>query len=240
MADERRIFPTETVLELVAGKKDADTSELASFLLGRPLATPSSAKAAAPFATAWLARWHPKFMDLDWKDDGNWKQFVAQAKSRVGDNLSLVPLSGRLKTFADDVLNTLKDSHESLMRQTDAASKLEQKVKDLEPLADSVKKLQKKNDELEGKLKSMKTDMGQLQRQVNSYQGKVAIDNEELMQTIRDAIKDGLKGLAVSGGATAGTAAALAEAELPVMETEDSEDEFGFGKSKNADDEFGF
>lgn len=238
MADERRIFPTETVLELVAGKKDADTSALAGYLLGRPLASPVSAMAAAPFAAAWLCRWYPKFSDLDWKEGEDWNQFVNQAKARLGDNISLSPISGSLKKFGDAVLDALKDSHESLMRQTDAAAKLEQRVRELEPLEKAFKTLQKKNDETEEKLKTMKSDMGSLQRQVNGYQGKLAIDNNELMQTIKDAIKDGLKGLSVSGAATAGTAAALAEAETQPLV--DSEDEFGFGSSKNSDDEFGF
>lgn len=238
MADDRRIFPIETVLELVAGKKDADTSGLASYLLGRTLPDSASAKAAAPFAAAWLARWYPKFAELEWKEGEDWNQFVLQGKTRLGDNLSLSPITGRLRTLGDQALDALKSAHESLMRQTDAAAKLEQRVRELEPLENSIKALQKKNDELEGKLKIMKTDMGALQRQVSGFQGKMAVDNDELMQTIKDAIKDGLKGLAIGGAATAGTAAALAEAETPIIEEE--EDEFGFGKSKSADDEFGF
>lgn len=232
MADERRVFPTETVLELVAGKKDADTRDLVNFLLGKTITYAECAQAAASFAIAWLSRWNPRFMDLDWKDDGNWKQFVAQAKSKLGENLSLAPISGRLKTIADNALNSIKEAHESLLRQTDAAAKLEQRVAELEPLEQSIKNLQKKNDELEAKLKSSKKDMQALNRKALEFEGKMAVDNEQLMQIIKDTIKDALKTMAVSGGATAGTAAALAEAEMPVVEADPPADEWGFKSSR--------
>lgn len=237
MADERRIFPTETVLELVTGKQDADTSDLASFLMGMPVTGQEGDKAAASFAAAWLARWYPKFMDLDWKDDGNWQQFVAQAKGKLGDSLSLAPLSGPLKKFADEVLVALQKSHESLMRQTDAAVQLEQRVRALEPLEAGIQALQKKNDQLEEKLKATRKDMGALQRQANEFEGKMAIDHDELLRTIKDAVKDAIKdnlrGLVAAGGATAGAAEALAAAESGdvVVEEAPAEDEWGF-KSK--------
>lgn len=236
MADERRIFPTETVLELVAGKKDADTSEIASFLLGRSIASPLETKAAAPFAAAWLASWQPKFMNLDWQDDGDWSQFVLKAKSRFGDHISLTPMSGQISVLANDVLDCLDKAQESLLRQTDAAIKLEQRVKDLEPLEETVKTLQKKNDELEAKLKTSKSEMAACQRKLNEFDGKAALDEGELVRTIKDAIKDGLKGLSFGGAAAAGAAEALAEAERPVAKEPEAlseDDEWGF-KSKRA------
>lgn len=239
MADERRIFPTETILALVAGKKDADTRELAAYLLGRPVADDLEARAAAPFASAWLARWQPKFMDLDWQEDGNWQQFVAKAKSRFGDHISVMPMSGQIKVLTDDVMDRLDKAHDSLLRQTDAAAKLEQRLKELEPLENAVQTLQKKNDELEARLKASKSEMAACQRKLNEYEGKVALDDDELRRTIKDAIADGLKGLAVSGGATTGTAEALAEAEAPITMEQDTppEDEWGFKskRKKNSD-----
>lgn len=241
MADERRIFPTETVLELVLGKKGPKTEEIVSFITGRPFENGPQARAVAPFAIAWLAGWEPKFMTLELEDESDWNKLVAGAKTSFGDNISITPISGRLKASMDEALDAIRETHESMLVQADAAAKLEQKVRDLEQAAAAAKNQQKKNNELETKLKSMKTDLGAMQRKVNEYEGKLAIDNDELMQTIKDAIKDGLKGLAVSGGATAGTAAALATAESAASpEPEADEDEFGFGASKSADDEFGF
>lgn len=234
MADTRKIFPTEKVMELVTGKQGANVNDLSSHVLGTPVNSPEQAKAAAPFATAWLARWYPKFTDLEWKEGENWEAFLKQAKAKLGDNISIQPMSGKMKELAAAVLDRLKQAHESLLRQTDAAARLEAKVRQLEPLEAATKALQKKNDELETKLKTMKADMGALQRKVNEYQGKLAIDNTELMQTIKDAIKDGLKGVTV-GAATASAATASTEAAQPLSE----EDEWSATPKHDSDDEWG-
>lgn len=239
MADERMIFPTETVLALVTGKKDADTGDLVAFLLGRPVANAQEARAAAPFAAAWLARWQPKLMELELTDDADWQQLSAKAKSRFGDHISIVAMGGPLKNLTNSVLDTLDRAKESLLRQTDAAAKLEQQVKELAPLADTLKALQKKNDELESKLKASKSDLAAAQRKLNEFEGKIAIDDSELRQTINDAIKaalkDGLKGVAASSADVA-----LAEAEMPTAQAAapaQEEDEWGFKskRSKNND-----
>lgn len=237
MADTRKIFPTEKVMELVTGKKDANVNDISSHVLGAPVNSPDQAKAAAPFAAAWLARWYPKFADLEWKDGENWETFVKQAKAKLGDHLSIQPMVGKMKELSTGVLNTIKDAHDSLLRQTDAAARLEEKVRQLEPLEAATKALQKKNDDLEAKLKTMKADMGALQRKVNEFQGKLAIDNTELMQTIKDAIKDGLKGVTVgaAAAATASTGAETAQAAQPA----DDEDEWSASPNKNSDDEWG-
>lgn len=237
MADTRKIFPTEEVMELVAGKQGASTNTIASHILGLPVNCPEVAKAVAPFAVAWLARLFPRFMDMEESD--NWNVFVKQARSVLGDNISIPPMNGRLKELAVQTLNALNDAKESLLRQTDAAANLEQQVRELEPLQAIVKNLQKKNDDLENKLKSMKTEMGALQRKVSEFQGKLPIDNDELMQTIKDAIKSGLKGLAV--GAAAGGAAATAGGEVDAAPAQDEvPDDFGFGTSGADSDGFGF
>lgn len=240
MADERRIFPTETVLALVLGKKGANVDEIAAFVTGRPLENGPQVQAIAPFAMAWLSRWQPKFMDIELNDESEWNNLVTRTKAALGDNISVMPMTGRLKTVMDEALDSMRETHENMLRQADAAAKLEQQVRDLQPLEAATRNLQKKNDELEAKLKGMKTDMGALQRKANEFEGKLPIDNDELLQTIRDAIRDGLKGLVVGGAATAGTAAALADAEPAPAEPEADEDEFGFGATKKAGDEFGF
>lgn len=238
MAATRKIFPTEEVMELIAGKGDANANAVASHILGQPVNCAECAKAAAPFAAAWLAKLYPRFMDMEWNEGDNWNVFVKHAKQILGDNVSIPPMSGRLKDLVAQTLNALKDAKESLLRQTDAAAKLEQQVRELEPLQAIVRNLQKKNDELEAKLKAMKTEMGGLQRKVNEFQGKMPIDNDELMQTIQDAIKSGLKGLAV-GAAAGGAAAAADETEAAPAQNE-VPDDFGFGTSGADSDGFGF
>ncbi len=238
MADTRKIFPTEQVMELVSGKQGADVNAIASHILGRQVTCAKCATASAPFAAAWLARWQPKFMDMGWKEGENWNDFVKKAKAVFGDNISIAPMEGQLKEMAARTLDALKDAQESVMRQTDAAAKLEEKVRGLEQLEGIAKSLQKKNDDLEAKLKAMKADMGALQRKVAEFQGKMPVDNDELMQTIKDAIKDGLKGLAVGAAASGAVAATAAETAAPSEET--VPDDFGFGSSGSDSDGFGF
>lgn len=237
MAVDRKIFPIENVLELVTCKNGADVSEIASFITGKEAACSACAKAAAPIAASWLARWYPKFNDLDWKEDQNWESFVRQAKATIGDQISIAPMSGRSKKLVDDILNEISDTNASLMRQTDAAMKLEQKVRELEPLKTALDNSQKKIDQLETQIKKIKADMGALQRTNLQYQGKLAIDNDELMQTIKDAIKDGLKGVTV-GTSAVSVASVDSETEEPAQS--EPEADFGFGTSSANEDGFGF
>lgn len=241
MAEDRKIFPVEQVLELVTGKNGADTSAISAFITGRANLSPEAAKAAAPFAYAWLVRWHPKFMDMEWKEDQSWEAYLRQASHILGDKVSLMPMSGRFKNVADEALNAIEDSQAALTRQMDAAMKLEKEVKRLEPLQMLLETAQKKNDQLEAKIKSMKTDMNALNRKAMEFEGKVAIDQDELMRSIKDAIKDGMKGLAVAASAVAGTSAGASEATAAPAQAENKapEDEWGFGGS-DSQGEFGF
>ena len=241
MAEDRKIFPVEQVLELVTGKNGADTSSIIAFITGRVNLSTEAAKAAAPFAYAWLVRWHPKFMEMEWKDDQSWESYVRQASHILGDKVSLMPMIGRFKSVADEALDAIEDSQAALSRQMDISSKLEKEVKRLEPLQTLMEAAQKKNDELEAKIKTMKTDMNALNRKAMEFEGKVAMDQDELIRSIKDAIKDGMKGLAVAapvGGAPSANTADCASASVQA-ENEAPEDEWGFGSS-DSKDEFGF
>lgn len=238
MADDRKVFPVEVVLELVTGKKDADVRELASYILGKTVDNPVCAKAAGPFAAAWLARWYPKFMDLEWKDGQSWESFVKQASGILGNNISLTPMDGRIKELANQVLEVINQTNDSLLRQTEANVKLEKRVKELEPLEARAAAAQKASEALENTIKTMKADMGALQRTAANFQGKLAIDHDELMRNIKDAIKDGLKGLSL-GAAVADTVQAAENAE-PEKKENQVPDDFGFGSSGPDADGFGF
>lgn len=240
MAEDRKIFPVGQVLELVTGKDGADTSSLVAFITGRSNLGPEAAKAAAPFAFAWLARWYPKFMDMEWKADQTWEAYLRQASHILGNHVSLEPMSGRFKDIANSALDAIEESQASLTRQTEAAMKLEKEVKQLQPLQGLVEAAQKKSDELEARLKSMKTEMNALNRKLLEFEGKVPMDSEELMRNIQDAIKDGLKGMTFAAGAAAAASAPAAESEgAAEPQKQSGEDEWGFGSS-SSNDEFGF
>ncbi|MDR2055606.1 MAG: hypothetical protein LBQ10_07050 [Desulfovibrio sp.] len=235
----RKVFPVESVLALVAGKGGADIREIAGYVAGRSLACDCCARAAGPFAAAWLARLYPKFSELEWKEDMPWEAFVAKGRSLFGDNVSLTPMDGRVRAVADQALDFLADSFKNLQAQTAAAVELEGRVRVLEPLEAKAAALQKKCDALEDKIKSMNTDLGGLRKQVAGFQGKVAVDHDELMRSIKDAIKDGLKGFA-AGGVAAGAAAAAGDGENAPAGESGVPDDFGFGASGADNDGFGF
>lgn len=235
---DRKVFPVESVLALVVGKEGVDVKDLAGYVVGRSVPCDCCVKAVGPFAAAWLARWFPKFMDLTWSEDQSWEGFVARAKSALGDNISLTPMDGRTKALAGQVLDCLSETYNSFVTQKAAAMELEERVRALEPAEARAEALQKKCDELEARIKAMNTDMGGLRKQVAEFQGKVAVNHDELMQNIKDAIKDGLKGMVV-GGAAAGAAAA-GTAEAAPAEESSVPDDFGFGSSGNDADGFGF
>lgn len=239
MAEDRKVFPIEQVLELVTGKKDADTRAITSFITGRPDVCPVCSRAAAPFAFAWLARWYPRFSDMEWKEGQSWESFVNQAKNSLGDNISLIPMKGRLKDAALQTLDVIKDTQASLTRQTEAVVKLEKEVAGLKPFESIAATAQKKCDDLEERVKTMKKEMTTLNRKALEFEGKIAVDHETLIDNIKEAIKDGLKGISI-GSAVAGTvqAAAGSEAPHPDQANKEPADEFGFGSS--SDDEFGF
>ena len=240
MADsDRSIFPLETVLALVTGKEGVDVKGIAGYLCGRSIVCDCEAKAAAPFAAAWVARWYPKFAEVAWSEDQSWDNFVALSADSMGDNVSITPMDGRTKALCGQVLDALAEAYKNLGTQTDIARKLDARVKELEPLEALSQELQKKVDGLEDKVKAMNADMGALRRQTAEYQGKVAIDHDELMQTIKGAIKDGMKGMVVAGGAAAGAAAADGGEAAPAEENA-VPDDFGFGASGANADGFGF
>lgn len=241
MAEDRKVFPVETVLELVTGKKGADVEAIASFILGKTVDCETCAQAAGPFAAAWLARWYPKFADLQYKEGDNWHEFVTRAKSLLGDNVSLPPMTGCLRDMAQQVLQTIADTQASLARQTEAAMGLEKKVRELEPHRQNAIVAQKKCDELENKMKAMKSDMNAMARTAAEFQGKLAINHDELMDNIREAIKDGMRGFAI-GAATEAMGAQGAAQAVSAAEQEEKEapSDFGFGSSGADSDGFGF
>ncbi|MDR1776969.1 MAG: hypothetical protein LBR31_03970 [Desulfovibrio sp.] len=237
---DRKVFSVESVLALVTGKEGANTKDIAGYVTGRSIACDCCAKASSPFAAAWLARLYPKFVELEWKDDMTWETYVSKGRSLLGDNVSLTPMDGRAKAATDQALDYLADSFKSLQTQTAVVAELEARVRVLEPMEAKAAALQKKCDELEAKIKSMNADMGALRKQAAEFQGKVAINHDELMQNIKSAIKDGLKGIVVGGEAGAAAGAVVGTAESAPVEENVVPNDFGFGSSGSNSDGFGF
>ena len=236
----RKMFPLEKVMALVTGKEGADIKDIAGYLTGYSLVCDEQAKAAGVFAAAWLARWYPKFNGMIWGENQTWEAFISQAHGQLGNQVSLEPMDDRTKVLAKQALDYMADAAKSVAAQTEAVMKLEEKVRELEPYEAQAKALQKKVDELEAKVKTLNTDMAALRRTAKDFEGKVPLDKDEFMRTVKDAIKDGLKGMVIGGAAAAAAGAEGAEAAGEAAAEAAPEEDFGFGFGSSDADSGGF
>ncbi len=243
MSDEaRKVFPMESVLALVLGKEDIDVKDLAGYLTGRSLNCDCCSRAVGPLAAGWLASLYPAFVELKWDGSTPWDSFVASNKSAIGDNVSVPPMNDSLKALAAKTLDILADLDGTVTAQKAELAALHAKVAELEPQEAKAQELEKKCDQLEAKIKTMTTDMGALRKELAPYQGKMAVDQQELLTMIKGAIKDNMKGLVVGGvaGAAAAEGAEAAAEELPDDTPRGITGDFGFNASGDDDDGFGF
>ena len=244
MADsERKVFPVETVLALSAGKGDVDLKEIAGYILGQSIACNRMAQAAAPFAAAWVARLYPKFAEIVWDEEKEgWSNFVSRAAAVLGDKVSVPPMTGSMMTACQGMLKAYQEKVDEVAALRREVASLSEQVESLKPLEGKLATALKKADGLEEQLKEQKKEAGTLRRQALEFQGKMAINHEELLETIKDAIKENLKHVAIQApaavaGAAAAAAGAAAGAAAPAAAASGA-DEFGFGGG--SDDEFGF
>ena len=248
---ERKIFPIESVLALVTSKKDSDLREIAGYIVGQSIPCDVMAHAAGPFAAAWLSRLYPKFADLVWDEEKEgWSSFVVRCSRVLGDKVSLPPMAGNMQQACQAMLKSYADKHAEVLALQKEVASLSAQVESLKPLEGKLTAAQKRADQLDEQLKAQKKDMGALRRQTMEFQGKMAVDQEELLEAIKSAIKDNLKNIAVAAApaaaaaAGAGAAAGAAAATAAAAGGDEfgfgggSGDEFGFGDSKK--DEFGF
>ncbi len=240
---ERKIFPIETVIALVNGKQDVDLKDIAGYVIGRSIPCDTMARAVAPFAAAWIVRLYPKMADIIWNEkDGTWAAFVDRCSYVLGGRVSLPAMGGSLKAACSAMLDAMaaaQDEVKALKREVEALSA---QVEALKPLEGRLKEAQTRADKLEDQLKAAKKDMGALRRQTIEFEGKIAVNEQDLQEVIKSAIKANLKTIKLAGpaAAAAGAAGAAAAADEPAAAAEEpSGDDFGFGPSAS-DDEFGF
>ncbi len=240
----RKVFPMDNVLALVVGKEDVDVKELAGFLTGRSIDCNCTAQVIAPLAAGWLASLYPAFVQLAWDEAMPWESFVEENKKSIGDNVSVPPMNAKLKALAGKTLGRIDSLDEISKAQSAEIVALQARVQELEPSQVKAKELEKKCDQLEAKVKTMTGDMGGLRRELAPFQGKMAVDQAELMSMIKGAIKDNMKGFVAAGAAGAvaegGEAAEAFAEELADDTPRGITGDFGFNQSGSDDDGFGF
>ena len=190
---ERKIFPVETVLALVSGKEDADVREIAGYITGRSMVCPKMAKSVAAFAGAWLARLYPKFADMVYDGSEAWELFVNRCAAQLGDKISLPPMDGRIKESCLAALDAMDKAFAEVDALKAEVAKQAAEIEALKPLEGALEAAKKQADQLDAQLKAQKKDMGALRRQAAGFEGKIALDEEELLDTIKRTIKDNLK-----------------------------------------------
>ena len=236
---ERKIFPVETVLALVSGKEDADVRESAGYITGRSMVCPKMAKSVAAFAGAWLARLYPKFADMVYDGSEAWELFVNRCAAQLGDKISLPPMDGRIKESCLAALDAMDKAFAEVDALKAEVAKQAAEIEALKPLEGALEAAKKQADQLDAQLKAQKKDMGALRRQAAGFEGKIALDEEELLDTIKRNLKNitVAAGGAAAAGAVAGEAAAEGgEAAAEEAPAEDESMGFGFGD----DDSTGF
>ena len=115
----------------------------------------------------------------------------------------------------------------------------------LKPLEGALEAAKKQADQLDAQLKAQKKDMGALRRQAAGFEGKIALDEEELLDTIKRTIKDNLKNITVAAGGAAAAGAVAGEAaaeggEAAAEEAPAEDDSMGFGFGDEDSTGFGF
>ena len=242
---ERKIFPVETVLALVSGKEDADVREIAGYITGRSMVCPKMAKSVAAFAGAWLARLYPKFADMVYDGSEAWELFVNRCAAQLGDKISLPPMDGRIKESCLAALDAMDKAFAEVDALKAEVTKQAAEIEVLKPLEGALEAAKKQADQLDAQLKAQKKDMGALRRQAAGFEGKIALDEEELLDTIKRTIKDNLKNITVAAGGAAAAGAVAGEAaaeggEAAAEEAPAEDESMGFGFGDDDSTGFGF
>lgn len=247
MSDEgRRVFKMEVVYSLLSGHSTADVSEMLGYLAQRSLDEDTEA-AVVPMAKAWLFSLNSNFMKVCCCDGGTHTESCARTKAEMPENISIEPIPAchmkDLNALLDKIESAMADSAENQAAAVSSAKK----IKELEPFKKKAEDLEKKVEQLEEKVKGLDAANGELKAEAAKFNGKVAVDENDLESSVKDivsrAVKASLGALAVAGaaaGAAGAEGAAAAEAEVEESAPDGVPDTFGFGASGPSDDGFGF
>lgn len=249
MSEEaRRVFKMETILGVIAGKSGADVADLLGYLAQRELSG-EELGAVAPIAKGWLYSLEPRFMKCEYSENVVFEEWAQKQAAALGDNVSLEPIPACEMAGISVVLDKMADSKATLAAQVAEIADLKAKAAALAPFEAKAATLEKQVADLTGKLDKAKADLTAAQKELKTFDGKVAINEKEIESSVKDMVSKGLKealanlpvGAAVAGAAVAGDAAP-AGFDAPAAESSsgDVPDSFGFGATEVAADDFGF
>ncbi|OBQ56252.1 hypothetical protein [Halodesulfovibrio spirochaetisodalis] len=248
MSDEaRRVFKMETILGLIAGKGGTDVSDLLCYLTQRELSADEEG-VVAPMSKGWLYSMEPRFMQCCYEEGEPFDAWTKKQASKLGSNVSIEPIPATDMASISIVLDKLADAKATVAEQASAIEGLQANVAEFEPFKAQAADLEKKVEDLSGKLDAAQTDLAKAKKELKTFEGKVAINETEVESSVKDivsrAVKDALASLpagAAVAAAADGAEAAPAAEEAPAEDAGSSvPDDFGFGASGSDDSGFGF
>ena len=246
MSDEaRRVFKMETILGLIAGKGGTDVSDLLGYLSQRELSADEEG-VVAPMSKGWLYSMEPRFMQCCYDEGEPFDAWTKKQASKLGDNVSVEPIPAADMASISIVLDKLADAKTTVAEQAAAIEGLQASVAELEPFKAQAADLEKKVDDLSGKLETAQTELAGAKKELKTFEGKVAINETEVESSVKDivsrAVKDALATLPAGAAVAAGAEEAAPAAEEAPAEDSGSSvpDDFGFGASGSDDSGFGF
>ena len=244
--DARRVFPMESALGVVTGKGGNEVLDFLGYAVQREVCDCARA-AVAPAVKGWLYSLSPDFYKVSVDDGMEYGAWLAQQKQALGDNVSITPMPEHevagINALLDFIESTMTAAEEK-QAEVDAA---QTELKALAPFKAKAGDLEKKVAQLEEKNKALTEEASKLKGELAGFSGKVAINEKELEQSVKDlvsrAVKDALAALPV--GAAGAAVAASGDAAAPAAAEDDGAttappDSFGFGASGASGDGFGF
>lgn len=242
MSEDRKIFPMESALEVVANKASEGRTEFLSFVSQRSLCD-DTVGFVSPVVRGWLFSLYPEFAKMPPAPEQGYGIWLDEQKKKFGDNVSVAPMVAEEVKDLYAVLDSMEAMQEAVAEKDAAIAELTANLAAAEPFKAKAEKLEKNVESLEEKNKGLNEEVGKLKAEVAGFAGKVAINESDLEQSIKDlvsrAVKDALASLPVGAAAPAGDGAASAEA-APAAESSAPIDDFGFGASGSDGDGFGF
>lgn len=251
MSDEgRRVFPMETALGVVAGKGGEDVLDFMGYAIGR-VVDEDCRPAVNPMVRGWLFSLNPEFMKTGYDPTLGYDGWVVEQKKKLGDNVSLPPMSepdtagiNALFETVEDAKLTAEDKIAEAEEALAARQAAEAEIKTLTPFKKKAEDLEAKVAKLEAQNSELSAQLDELKEKLASFDGKVAIDEKEIEKSVKDIVSRAVGALAAAGGVVAGAGEVAGACDFADSGSSSDSgsvpDSFGFGASGASDDGFGF
>ncbi len=241
----RRIFPMETVMDVLLGNDTSEGLDFLGYVIDRPLCD-CARGVVTPMVKGWLCSLNPAFVNIAYDESLGYPMWLQNQKKVLGDNVSVSPLPEKERMSIHTILDNLKAAHDTAEEKTAEAEAAQAELKALSPFKKKAEDAEKKIAQLDEKNKALTEQVASLKKEVAAFTGKVAINTSDIEQTIKDMVAKSVKdALATLPIAAAGVAVAVAATDAAPEATAtdsagDVPDTFGFGASAPSSDGFGF